>query len=197
MIASPAPQIILASSSESRKAVFKRLNLPFSCISPDIDESHYMQESASEYVRRLSQEKALVVAENNSEAIVIGSDQCAVLDNEILGKPGSHANALEQLKNAQGRTVVFHTGLCVIYQPWASVDVDDILFEVDFRDLSDQQLERYLRVEQPYQCAGSFKSEGYGISLFQRLRGDDPTALIGLPLIRLVQMLEKLGVEVV
>jgi len=197
MIATSTSQIILASSSEFRRALFQRLHLPFTSSAPDIDESHNEQESASDYVRRLSREKALAVAVNNSDAIVIGSDQCAVLDDKILGKPGTHANALKQLRKAQGRTVRFHTGLCVLFQPEGFVEVDDIVFEVDFRQLNDRQLEHYLRIEQPYQCAGSFKSEGYGISLFQRLRGDDPTALIGLPLIRLVQMLEKIGVEVV
>ena len=197
MTAFPTPRIILASSSEFRKSLLQRLNIPFTCFSPEIDESRLEAETATEYVCRLSREKAQTVARANSDAIVIGSDQCAVLNDEILGKPGTHANALQQLRNAQGRTVAFHTGLCVLYRPENFSEIDDIVFEVDFRQLSDTQLEHYLRVEEPYQCAGSFKSEGYGISLFQRLRGDDPTALIGLPLIRLVQMLEKLGVAVV
>ena len=194
---SPRPRIILASSSEYRKSLLRRLQLDFNCSSPDVDESRLERETANEYVCRLSREKAMAVVDRHADAIIIGSDQCAVLDDDILGKPGTHSNALQQLKNAQGRTVVFHTGLCVLYQPEGFDEVDDVVFEVDFRQLSDQQLEHYLRVEQPYQCAGSFKSEGYGIGLFRRLHGDDPTALIGLPLIRLVQMLEKLGVEVV
>jgi len=194
---SSRPGIVLASSSEYRKSLLQRLQLDFNCSSPDIDESRLEEESANEYVCRLSREKAIAVADRHPDAIIIGSDQCAVLGDEILGKPGTHGNALQQLKSARGRTVVFHTGLCVLYQPDKFVEVDDVIFEVDFRHLEDQQLEQYLHIEQPYQCAGSFKSEGYGISLFRRLRGDDPTALIGLPLIRLVQMLEKLGVEVV
>ena len=197
MKGSSVPRIILASSSEFRKSLLQRLHLPFSSSAPNIDESQNEAETASEYVCRLSREKASAVARDNPDAVVIGSDQCAVLDNNILGKPGTHARALQQLKKAQGRTVVFHTGLCVLYQADHFAEVDDVIFEVDFRQLNDQQLDHYLRIEQPYQCAGSFKSEGYGTTLFKRLRGDDPTALIGLPLIRLVGMLEKLGIAVV
>ncbi len=191
------PEIILASSSPFRKSLLQRLHLDFECYSPDIDESHYPGEKAEAYVCRLAQQKAEAAGKQFPQAVVIGSDQCAIINGEILGKPGSHENALRQLRNAQGKTVVFHTGVCVLSEGNGFCEVDDIPYEVDFRHLKDSQLEHYLQVEQPYQCAGSFKSEGYGVCLFDQMRGDDPTALIGLPLIRLVQMLENAGVGVV
>ncbi len=189
--------IILASSSPFRRELLQRLHLDFSSISPDIDETRLEGEIASNYVTRLAVEKARKVANEHSEAIVIGSDQCAVLDEDILGKPGSHENAMQQLRNAQGKTVVFQTGICVICLDSAFQQQAAVPFEVDFRQLSDQQLDRYLTTERPYNCAGSFKSEAYGITLFERMRGDDPTALIGLPLIALTRMLEEAGVSVV
>lgn len=189
--------IILASSSSYRKALLQRLQLGFSCISPDIDESRIFNENAGDYVKRLARQKAEAVAGLHPDSIVIGSDQCAVLGDAILGKPGNHETALQQLRAAQGKTVVFHTGLCVLQSSSGFCELDDELFEVDFRCLNDNQLERYLITEQPYQCAGSFKSEGYGTVLFERMRGDDPTALIGLPLIRLTKMLEAAGIAVV
>ena len=191
------PDIILASSSPFRKSLLERLHLDFHTISPDIDESHHQGEPAADYVCRLAQQKAEAIADQHPLSIIIGSDQCALLDGEILGKPGSHKNALEQLRNAQGKTVVFHTGLCVMQHSSDFREVEDILFEVTFRELSDAQLEHYLRVEQPYDCAGSFKSEAYGICLFSEMRGDDPTALVGLPLIRLTNMLERAGISVI
>lgn len=191
------PEIILASSSPFRKSLLQRLHLDFECYAPDIDENPYPEEKATQYVCRLAQQKAEAVARQFPQAVVIGSDQCALIDGQILGKPGSHENALQQLRNAQGKTVVFHTGVCVLQPANEFCEVDDILYEVDFRRLQDSQLDHYLRVEQPYQCAGSFKSEGYGVCLFKQMRGDDPTALIGLPLIRLVAMLENAGVDIV
>lgn len=189
--------LILASSSPYRKELLARLQLPFTSASPDIDESHQAHESATEYVSRLAREKAAEVAKSHVDAVVIGSDQCAYLDGKILGKPGNHATALQQLHQARGNEVVFYTGLCVMHQKSGFSDVDCIEYRVGFRQLSDAQLEHYLAVEQPYNCAGSFKSEGYGISLFSYMSGDDPTAIIGLPLIRLVSMLEAAGVKVV
>ncbi len=189
--------IILASSSPFRKALLERLNLPFECHSPEIEESRQAGESAGAYVCRLAEEKARAISSQFPEAVVIGSDQCALLGDQILGKPGGPENALKQLKAAQGETVIFHTGLCVMQASSAFSEIDDILCEVKFRRLSDQQLNHYLQVEQPYQCAGSFKSEGYGAVLFDHQRGDDPTALIGLPLIRLVSMLENAGITVI
>jgi len=189
--------IILASSSIFRKSLLERLHLSFECHSPEIDESLLPCESASSYVCRLAEAKAQAVADKFPDAVIIGSDQCALLDDEILGKPGSHENALRQLKAAQGKTVVFHTGICVFQQTTGFCEIDDILFQVKFRQLGDTQLEHYLQIEQPYQCAGAFKSEGYGVCLFNQMQGDDPTALIGLPLIRLTRMLEKAGIKVI
>ena len=189
--------VILASSSPFRKSLLERLQLSFECYSPDIDEGLQPDEPPGSYVCRLAEAKARVVADKFPDAVVIGSDQCALLDDQILGKPGSHGNALKQLKAAQGKTVVFHTGVCVLQKTTGFSEVDDILFQVKFRQLSDAQLDHYLLVEQPYQCAGAFKSEGYGVSLFGQMQGDDPTALIGLPLIRLTGMLENAGIEVI
>ncbi len=189
--------IILASSSPFRKELLARLNLPFECHSPDVDESLQSGESAEAYVCRLARQKAQAIANKFPQAVIIGSDQCALLEDQILGKPGDHNNALKQLKAAQGKSVIFHTGLCVMQASTGFSEIDDILFQVKFRYLSDQQLSHYLEVEQPYQCAGSFKSEGYGATLFDNMQGDDPTALIGLPLIRLVGMLENAGVTVI
>jgi septum formation protein len=189
--------VILASSSVFRKSLLERLHIPFECYSPEIDESLQPGETAKSYVTRLALQKAQAIAEQFPDAVIVASDQCALLDNQILGKPGNHENALEQLKAAQGKTVVFHTGICVLQQPTGLSEVDDILFQVKFRQLSVSQLDHYLRIEQPYQCAGAFKSEGYGVCLFDQMLGDDPSALIGLPLIRLIKMLEKAGITVV
>ncbi len=191
------PDIILASSSPFRQELLSRLQLPFRCISPDIDESVKQDEDAGHYVSRLAQEKAQSIAHQHPKAIVIGSDQCAYLNGEILGKPGSHENALKQLQNARGNEVVFYTGLSVQSQKSGFNQVDCVEFRVGFRDLRDAQLEHYLRTEKPYHCAGSFKSEAYGITLFSYMSGDDPTALIGLPLISLTSMLEQAGITVV
>ena len=189
--------IILASSSPFRRQLLKRLHLDFDCQAPDVDESILDEESAQSYVLRLAKAKAGKIAEQNPDAVVIGSDQCALLDNQILGKPGNHETALKQLRQAQGKTVVFHTGVCVMNLISGFEAVDSVSFEVEFRQLEDEQLDHYLRMEEPYQCAGSFKSEGYGITLFRAMRGEDPTALVGLPLITLIPMMEAAGIEVV
>jgi MAF protein len=190
-------QLILASSSPFRKQLLQRLRLEFDCISPDVDESMRTDETAVQYVRRLALAKASVVAQKHNDAVVIGSDQCALLDDEILGKPGNHENALQQLRRAQGKRVIFHTAVCVKRLSSAIELIDEVPFEVEFRRLREHQLEHYLRVEQPYQCAGSFKAEGYGACLFKLTRGDDPNALVGLPLFKLTEMLETAGIEVV
>lgn len=190
-------RIILASSSPFRQQLLARLQLDFECLSPDVDESTLPGESAVSYVRRLAESKADKIARQFPAAVVIGSDQCALLDGRILGKPGNHAAALQQLRDAQGNTVVFHTAVCVLRLDRDFRAVEEVPFEVEFRQLDDRQLEHYLQVEQPYQCAGSFKSEGYGACLFRSMRGDDPSALIGLPLLRLTEMLEAAGVAVV
>ena len=189
--------IILASSSPFRKELLERLNLPFECHSPEVDESMQSGEIAEAYVCRLARQKAQTIANQFPEAVIIGSDQCALLDDQILGKPGDHNNALKQLKAAQGKSVIFHTGLCVMQVSSGFSETDDIQFQVKFRNLNNQQLSHYLEVEQPYQCAGSFKSEGYGAALLDHMQGDDPTALIGLPLIRLVGMLENAGITII
>jgi len=189
--------IILASSSAFRKSLLERLHLAFVCHSPEIDESLESGESESAYVCRLAEAKAQSLADKFPDAVIIGSDQCALLDGTILGKPGNHEAALKQLKAAQGKTIIFHTGICVLQRATGFIEVDDILYQVRFRRLSDRQLTHYLQVEQPYECAGSFKSEGYGACLFDQMQGDDPTALIGLPLIRLTGMLENVGIEVI
>lgn len=191
-------RLILASSSPFRRELLSRLHLPFDSLSPDIDESHWVNESPSDYVQRLAAEKTRVIADVHPDAVIIGSDQCAYLDGEILGKPGSHENALRQLQKARGKEVLFYTGVSVQRASSGFLDVDCVEFRVGFRAaLSDNQLAHYLEVEKPYGCAGSFKSEGYGVSLFSYLSGSDPTALIGLPLIRLIAMLEDCGLQVV
>ncbi len=190
-------KIILASSSAFRQQLLDRLQLAYESHAPDIDETVNPGEDAAAYVCRLAESKARQVAINYPEAVIIGSDQCALLDTKILGKPGSHEKAFRQLREAQGKTVVFHTAVCVLNLSSGFCRVENVPFEVDFRILSDHQLEHYLRTEEPYQCAGSFKAEGYGSCLFSKMRGDDPSALIGLPLLRLVAMLESAGVEVV
>lgn len=189
--------VILASSSPFRRQLLDRLHLDYTCQAPDVDESVLPGEAPEEYVRRLAEVKARTIAEQHPDAVVIGSDQCAVRDGQILGKPGNHEAALKQLQAAQGKTVIFHTGLCVLNLIGNFELTEVVPFEVEFRRLSDEQLDNYLRMEEPYQCAGSFKSEGYGASLFRALRGDDPTALIGLPLLTLVPALERAGIEVV
>ena len=189
-------RIILASSSPFRRELLSRLHLEFDSSSPDIDESTMESETASELVRRLAKEKANAVAENLVDVIVIGSDQVAAFDNEIIGKPGNLENAIEQLKMVSGKQVTFHTGLCVIHSNSALIQTEEVKFVVEFRVLSEDKILRYLDKEPAFNCAGSFKSEGLGISLLNRMIGDDPTALIGLPLIRLTQMLEHIGVEV-
>jgi septum formation protein len=190
-------KLILASSSPFRQQLLARLQLDFECRSPEVDEATRPGEGAVHYVRRLAESKARAIAQLEPGAVVIGSDQCALLDGQILGKPGNHENALHQLRRAQGNSVVFHTAVCVIRLRANFCVVEEVPFEVEFRQLSDRQLEHYLRVEQPYQCAGSFKAEGYGSCLFRRMRGDDPSALIGLPLLKLTEMLEAAGIEVV
>lgn len=189
-------RIVLASSSPSRKTLLSRLGLPFETAIPDIDEKRLPGESPRDMVMRLSYDKAMALAQNFPDALIIGSDQCAVIDGTVLGKPGDFERAFAQLKQASGQAVVFHTGLCLLESDSLNSQIDDVTFEVCFRELSDQQISRYLHKEQPFLCAGSFKAESMGIVLFERMRGEDPNALIGLPLIRLVTMLQRAGVEV-
>ncbi len=189
-------RIVLGSTSPFRRELLERLGLPFETAAPDVNESRLENESPEALVLRLSEMKAHAVAADRPDALVIGSDQVAVIDGEILGKPGTHERAVEQLRAASGRRVEFLTGLCLLNGTTGEAQVDLVPFAVQFRELTTTQIENYLRREQPYNCAGSFKSEGLGIALFARMEGDDPNALIGLPLIRLVSMLEAEGVSV-
>lgn len=189
-------KLILGSSSPFRRELLDRLGLDYECDSPEIDESPLDGETAEQLVVRLAVAKARAVAERHHDALIIGSDQVAVLGEQILGKPGTHDKAVEQLKNASGQFVSFQTGLCLYDSRNDTAQVERVPFAVQFRQLSDSQIENYLQREQPYNCAGSFKSEGLGIALFERMEGDDPNALIGLPLIRLVSMLETAGMQV-
>jgi MAF protein len=190
------PPLILASTSPFRRDLLARLGVPFKTISPDVDESCHPGETPQQLVQRLACDKAAAVAGNLTEGLVIGSDQVAVIDGKILGKPGDHETARQQLTNASGNTVIFYTGLCLVNAATGHQQVDVVPFHVSFRELSQQQIENYLQREQPYNCAGSFKSEGLGISLFQRMQGDDPNTLVGLPLIRLIDMLAQEGLDI-
>lgn len=185
--------LVLASSSSYRRELLARLQLPFVTAAPNIDESRLAHESAQAMVARLAQQKAAALASQYPEALIIGSDQCAVLGEQILGKPLSHDQAIKQLQASSGNTVEFLTGLCLLDTQTQTFQWDVIPFQVEFRELQTVEIENYLLREQPYQCAGSFKSEGLGISLFKRMQGEDPTALIGLPLIRLSAMLREQG----
>lgn len=189
-------QLILASSSSYRKELLQRLHLPFECSSPDIDETPLAGETAEQLVKRLSLEKARKVAEEFPDALIIGSDQAAVLEGTILGKAGSAKRALTQLRDANGKTVQFMTGLCLLNSKTGHYQSDMTPFEVQFRSLSDEALKRYIEVDMPLDCAGSFKWEQLGIALFSAMKGNDVTSLQGLPLIRLIDMLEAEGVRV-
>jgi septum formation protein len=188
-------RLILGSSSPFRKELLQRLHLPFETCSPDIDESRLADETAEAYVKRLSLKKAKAIAEQFDDALVIGSDQCSVLEGNIRGKPYTHENAIKQLQESAGNTVSFLTGLCLYDTKSKDYQLDLIPFHVEFRSLSTHEIEAYLQAEQPYNCAGSFKSEGLGITLFKSMQGNDPTALIGLPLIRLSEMLRSTGIN--
>lgn len=189
-------QLVLASTSPYRRELLGRLGLEFRCARPDTDESALPGESADALVQRLARDKARSVAGNSPDSIVIGSDQVATVGDKILTKPGTSERAVAQLQAASGRKVVFHTGLCVINTADHSEQLDLVPFTVHFRNLSNTEIEHYISREQPLDCAGSFKSEGLGIALFRRMEGDDPSALIGLPLIRLTDMLRQAGLPV-
>jgi septum formation protein len=190
-------QIILASTSPFRKSVLEKLGLAFDCHTPEVDETPHAGETPAQLVERLSIAKAQAVAAHYQQGLIIGSDQVAVIDDEILGKPGNHENAIAQLERASDKTVTFLTGLALVNAASGAIQAEVVPFKVVFRPLSHSQIVNYLHAEQPYNCAGSFKSEGLGIALFERLEGDDPNALIGLPLIRLIRMLEKEGLTVI
>ncbi|MES2611453.1 MAG: Maf family nucleotide pyrophosphatase [Pseudomonadota bacterium] len=193
---SPAPQrpVVLGSTSRYRHELLSRLNLPFEVASPDVDETPAPGEVPRDLALRLALAKARAVARLHPEAVVIGSDQVADLAGQPLGKPGTHERAVQQLRQMRGQTVIFQTAVATVCQASGFEQVDIAPVEVRFRDLSDDEIERYLRAEQPYDCAGSAKSEGLGIALLEAIHSDDPTALIGLPLIRTCRMLRAAGV---
>ncbi len=192
-----SPRLILASGSTYRKALLSRLQLPFEIDSPDIDEAALPGEAPEHTALRLAEAKAEAVAARNPDALVIGSDQVATLDGEHIGKPGDHVRALAQLKKMRGRDVVFHTALCLLDTRNGSAprtQKQNVQTLVRFRNLPDAELDAYLRIEQPYDCAGSAKNEALGIALLEQIRSDDPSALTGLPLIALTTMLRQAGV---
>ena len=189
--------LILASSSKFRRELLHKLQLPFSSISPKVDESALSNEKPHETALRLAQVKARKIAKKHPHALVIGCDQVATLDGEQLGKPGNHHNATLQLQKMRGREVTFHSALCLYNAETDHMQAEVVPYLVRFRQLSDAQIETYLNKEQPYQCAGSAKSEGLGIALIERMIGEDPNALIGLPLIKLISMLYNEGVSVI
>lgn len=184
-------QLVLASSSIYRRQLLERLGLPFTIASPDVDETPLEHELPETMTRRLAQLKASALSKQFPEAWIIGSDQSADLHGQIIGKPGNHERALAQLKQMQGQTVVFHTALCLL--KGENQITLSIPTRVRFRNLPDESLENYLRIEKPYDCAGSAKSEGMGIILLEQIESDDPTALIGLPLIALSGLLREAG----
>ncbi len=203
----PAPaKLILASSSRYRQSLLERLGLPFVAIAPELDETALPDETPPATALRLARAKAAVIAKQHPGALVIGSDQVATLHGQAIGKPGNHSNALRQLQQMRGHTVAFHTAVCL----WdgrglhgrglhgrsqtEQVQLEQVVSQVRFRDLPDHELDAYLRIEQPYDCAGSAKNEGLGIALLESIESNDPTALTGLPLITLCGMLRRAGV---
>lgn len=188
--------LILASSSPFRRELLQRLALEFRCAAPKIDETPQVDESPRELALRLAEGKARKVAAEAPRALIIGSDQVVVSDGRLCGKPGNHANAVQQLRAASGRTLTFLTALCLYNSATGHGQSAVIPCAVTFRTLTASMIEDYLQRERPYQCAGAFKSEALGIALVERISGDDPSALIGLPLIELVTMLQREGVAV-
>lgn len=188
--------LVLASTSIYRSELLSTLQIPFQTAAPDVDETPLSGESAEQTSWRLAQVKAQVVAKRFPDALIIGSDQVALLDGQQIGKPLNHDNAVRQLRAMRGKTVTFYTAVSLLNAASGELQTDVAITQVGFRNVSDDEIERYLTKEQPYHCAGSAKSEGLGIALISRIQGDDPNALIGLPLILLVGMLEKQGVRV-
>lgn len=196
MISLPTRPLILASTSVYRRQLLERLHLPFTVVGSHVDETPLPGETPPDIACRLALTKARSVAQAHPNAVVIGSDQVADLDGHALGKPGNHARAVAQLQTMRGKTVVFQTAVAVVCLDSGFAQAELARIEVHFRDLSDAQIDAYLLAEQPYDCAGSAKSEGLGIALLDRIDNDDPTALIGLPLIRTCRMIEAAGIQV-
>jgi len=189
--------LILASSSPYRRELLTHLQVPFTCISPDVDETPLPGELPQQTALRLAQVKARKIGDAHTQALIIGCDQVATLDNQQLGKPLTHDNATQQLRMMRGREVTFHSALCLYNAATNSMQAEVVPYVVSFRNLTDAQIENYLLKEQPYHCAGSAKSEGLGIAIIEKMTGDDPNALIGLPLIALVNMLNNEGFAVI
>ena len=189
-------KIILASSSPYRKELLKRLDITFTTISPEVNERYFQDELISDYVLRLAKTKAESIVPKNNNSLIIAADQALQCNKKILGKPGNYNKAKEQLIFMSNRSLTFYTGLCLINTETKIIEEDVVSFRVDFRKLTESEIENYLVKEKPYDCVGSFKSEKLGISLLKKMNGDDPTALIGLPLIRLCKMLRNQGVDI-
>ena len=189
-------KLVLASTSVFRQQLLARLQLPYETDSPDVDETPLPHEDVKQMVVRLAEAKARAVAQRHPHALIIGSDQSAEIDGHKLSKPGAYDKAFKQLQQASGKRIVFHTGLCLLNTATNTIQTACVDYTVVFRTLTDNQIDTYLKREQPWNCAGSFKSEALGIALFERFEGEDPNALIGLPLIKLVAMLEHEGMPV-
>ena len=189
--------LILATSSVYRRDLLQKLQIPFSTISPDIDETFLPNEMPQDAALRLAQLKAIKIGQTHPQALIIGCDQVAMLEDKQLDKPLNHDNATLQLKMMRGRAVTFYSALCLYNAATGKMQAEVVPYIVQFRQLSDAQIENYLIKEQPYHCAGSAKSEGLGIALIERMTGEDPNALIGLPLIKLINMLNIEGVSVI
>lgn len=195
-------RLILASGSRYRRDLLSRLRLPFESIAPDIDECALKNELPEQTALRLAEQKAVIIAKSHPNSIIIGSDQVATLEGEHIGKPGTHDAAFKQLQKMRGKSVIFHTALCLIDNRLHSnvgqsahlIQTENVQTLVGFRQLSDEELDAYLRIEQPYDCAGSAKNEGLGITIIEKIVSNDPTALTGLPLISLTNMLRNIGI---
>ncbi|NOT14019.1 MAG: septum formation inhibitor Maf [Methylotenera sp.] len=189
--------LILASSSIYRRELLERLQIPFITISPQVDETPLANEKPEDTALRLAQAKARKVALKHPNALIIGCDQVATLEGVQLGKPMTHDNAVKQLRLMRGKKVIFHSALCLFNAETDNMQATNVPFIVQFRHLTDAQIENYLLKEQPYHCAGSARSEGLGIVLIESMQGDDPNALIGLPLIKVIDMLQNEGVPII
>lgn len=192
-----SPPLVLASGSPYRREILHKLGMPFAFAAPDIDESPLPDEPVEQMVMRLAENKSRALITSFPNHLIIGSDQSAVLDNQLVGKPGGRANAIEQLRAASGRGVSFYTAICLLDSASGKSLRDMDITRVVFRPLDEARIAAYVDRERPYDCAGGFKSEGLGIALFERIETEDPNALVGLPLIRLVRLLEAFGVRVI
>lgn len=189
------PRLALASGSPYRRMLLERLGIPFEYAAPDVDETPAPNETPEQLTLRLALDKARALTQRFPDHLIIGSDQVLLLDGQTVSKPGNHAAAHDQLRRCSGHTVQFTTSLCLLNSRTGRHQLTNDAFKVSFRELDDESIERYLQHEQPYDCAGSFKAEGLGISLFTALQGDDPNSLIGLPLIKLCEMLRQEGLQ--